>query len=68
MEMNHNPSPTSPKHLRVGVNAAMSDQAGLVKLLIEKGVFTLDEYTRSIADQMEIEQQMYEARLGVKLA
>lgn len=66
LEMNHNPAPTSPKHLRVGINAAMSDQCGLVRLLIAKGVFTEEEYTRSIADEMEREQQRYEERFGVK--
>ena len=37
IEMQHDDGPTSAKHLRVGINAAMSDQAGLVKLLIAKG-------------------------------
>ena len=44
LEMSRHAAPTEPKHLRVGVNAAMSDQAGLVKLLIAKGIFTEDEY------------------------
>ncbi len=51
---------TEPKHLRVGVNAAMSDHGGLVKLLIAKGVFTEEEYVAAIADQMEIEAASYE--------
>lgn len=60
-----------PKHLRVGINCAMSDQAGLVKLLIEKGVFTEAEYYKAIADQMEIEaedhRKMIEAETGAKI-
>jgi hypothetical protein len=48
----------------VGVNAAMTDQAGLVKLLIAKGVFTEDEYVDAIAASMEVEQQRYEKRLS----
>lgn len=64
MEMNHRSQPTSPKHLRTGLNAAMSDQGGLVTLLIEKGVFTRDEYERAIADAMERERERYEAHLS----
>jgi hypothetical protein len=53
---------TSPKHLRVGINAAMSDHAGLVHLLIKKGIFIEEEYIEAIADQMEEEQKQYERR------
>lgn len=59
MEMNINPGPTLPKHLRVGINAAMSDSAALVKLLVAKGVITDDEYYKAIADQMEEERDKY---------
>lgn len=44
-----------PKHLRVGVNAAMVDHSALVHLLIEKGVITEAEYTKRAADAMERE-------------
>lgn len=44
-----------PKHLRVGINAAMSDMSGLATLLIEKGVITLEEYEKAVADAMERE-------------
>lgn len=67
VQMHTHPDTTSPKHLRVGINTAMSDNAGLASLLIAKGVFTLEEYIHAIANQMEFEQQIYEARLGVKL-
>lgn len=63
MEMTHNPAPTSPKHLRVGVNAAMVDHAALAALLIAKGVFTEDEYVAALADAMEREQARYEQHL-----
>ena len=63
MEMNFHPSPTEPKHLRVGVNSAMSDMGGLATLLIEKGVITREEYTKAVADAMEREKQRYEAFL-----
>lgn len=63
VEMNYNSGPTDPKHLRVGVNVAMVDHAGLVKLLIDKGVFTEAEYREAITNQMNIEVEMYEHRL-----
>lgn len=63
MEMNWNPGPTDPKHLRVGVNTALSDQAGLVRLLIAKGLITEAEYIAAIADEMEREVVRYEERM-----
>jgi hypothetical protein len=53
---------TSPKHLRVGVNSAMVSHAALVKLLIEKGILTEEEYVKSQADAMEAEVALYEGR------
>lgn len=35
---------TEPKHLRVGVDMRAADAAGLARLLIDKGLFTLEEY------------------------
>lgn len=63
MEMNFNPQPTQPKHLRVGVNSAMCDHAALVRLLIDKGVITNDEYMTAIAEEMEREAERYQERL-----
>jgi hypothetical protein len=65
--MRRDPHETNPKHLRVGINAAMSDQRGLATLLIAKGIFTEEEYFEAIADSAEQEKQMYERELGVKL-
>lgn len=48
---------TTPKHLRVGVNSAMSEHAGLAWLLIKKGLISREEYLRSIADRMEEEAE-----------
>jgi hypothetical protein len=62
-EQQRDPSDGSPKHLRTGINAAMSDHCGLVKLLIEKGLISEDEYTKAIADEMEREKERYEVRL-----
>ena len=63
MEMERDPKPTSPKHLRVGVNVALCDHAALVRLLMEKGLITEEEYLSAIADQMEQERARYEVML-----
>jgi hypothetical protein len=57
----------SPKHLRTGVNSAQVGNAALARLLIDKGVITMDEYEAAQAAEMEAEQQRYEQRLGVHL-
>jgi hypothetical protein len=62
-EMHYRSQPTDPKHLRTGINAAMADMGGLVKLLIAKGVITEVEYTEAIAESMEAEKARYEAHL-----
>ncbi|WP_395175103.1 hypothetical protein [Roseibium alexandrii] len=56
----------TPKHLRVGVDMGKSDQAGLAKLLIDKGVITMTEYFKAMADQAEIEAEQYETELSVQ--
>lgn len=55
---------TSPVHLRVGVNAAMCDHAALVRLLMAKGLFTIEEYNKYLADEMEAEKKRYEDKIG----
>ena len=64
MEMNYREMPTQPKHLRVGINSAMTDHSGLVKLLINKGLITEDEYIEAIADAMVKEKERYEETLS----
>lgn len=63
-EMPIDPSATTPKHLRVGVNVAMSDHGSLARLLIAKGVISEAEYLAAIADGMEAEARKYEQRLS----
>jgi hypothetical protein len=58
------PSDTTPKHLRVGVNSAMVEHAGLAKLLVDKGVITEAEYFEAIISAMEDEVVLYERELG----
>lgn len=60
MKMNYDPDDTSPKHLRVGVNSALCDQAALVRLLVEKGIITQAEYEAAITDEMGREVERYE--------
>lgn len=52
-----------PKHLRVGVNSAMVDSAALAALLIEKGVFSQDEFEAMLARTAEAERDRYVARI-----
>lgn len=64
MEMNISPGPTSPKHLRVGINSALVDQGALAKLLVDKGVITSLEYAEACATMMEGEKERYEKDLS----
>jgi hypothetical protein len=64
MEQTIRADPTSPKHLRTGINCAMADHAGLAKLLISKGLFTEEEYFEAIAGAMEDEKRRYEELLS----
>lgn len=57
---------TGPKHLRVGVNVALSDHGALANLLIKKGVITQEEYLEEIVEFMRREVRGYEARLSEK--
>lgn len=56
---------TEPKHLRVGVNAAMTEHAALAFLLIKKGVITKEEYIEELRLAMNQELSLYEARYGI---
>lgn len=58
----------SPKHLRVGVNAAMCDHAALVGLLIKHGVISNEEYACAIRDQMRAEVERYEQEIREHLS
>lgn len=63
-EMQRNGAPTSNKHLRVGVNAAMVEHGALVRLLIDRGLFNEDDYEAALADAMEAEAKKYERRIS----
>jgi hypothetical protein len=54
----------SPKHLRVGVNSAKVEHGALVKLLVDRGLFTELEHMEAMATAMEEEKERYEKRLS----
>ena len=54
----------SPKHLRVGINSAQVNNAALARLLIDKGIITMDEYVEAVRVEMVHELERYEARAG----
>lgn len=56
-----------PKHLRVGIDMSKADMAGLVTLLIEKGVFTKDEYLAAITQSAEAEVEFQKQSLARNL-
>lgn len=58
------PSSGSPKHLRVGVNMALVEVGALAGLLIEKGLFTREEYDAALVKGLRQEVQQYEANLS----
>lgn len=69
MMMNYDTADTEPKHLRVGINSAMVSDAALVRLLIKKGLITMEEFQESLTEEMNREVERYEAQLlsmGIK--
>lgn len=64
VEFNKNKNDQTPKMLRVGINSAMSDQGGLATLLIQKGIITIDEYEKTVADAMQREADRYETEIN----
>lgn len=60
LEIENGSDCASPKHLRVGLNASKSDQAGLVRLLISKGIFTEEEYVEAVTDAINCELEREE--------
>jgi len=63
-ELERDPSSATPKHLRVGVNSALVNDAALVRVLIAKGVITEAEYAAAITEEMNAEVRRYEDRLS----
>lgn len=64
MNIDLDPRESAPKHLRVGVNSALLNQAAIARLLIARGVFTEAEYIEAITAEANKEAEMYEALLS----
>ena len=52
------------KHLRTGLDMRAADAAGLVHLLIRKGVFTLEEYVEAVRISANEEANSYEKQVS----
>jgi hypothetical protein len=52
---------TESKHLRVGVDSSFITHAGVALLLLEKGIFTLEEYEEAIRLHANNELARYES-------
>ncbi len=63
-KINLKQEPVSQKHLRVGVNSCLISNTALVRLLIQKGVFTIDEYGEELCKAAEREKEVYEDYLS----
>ena len=63
-ELGYDPSSGTPKHLRTGVNIAMTDLGSITRLLVSKGLLTIEEIDKALADGMEAEKQRYEKTLS----
>jgi len=63
-KMNYDEGETRPKHLRVGINSALVSTGALTKVLAEKGLITMEEYMKALADMMEKEVASYEKQLS----
>lgn len=63
-DVNANPNLRYHKHLRVGIDSAKVEHGALAALLIEKGVFTEDEYMDALIKGMEDEKARHEKILS----
>jgi hypothetical protein len=59
-----NPHTKDPKHLAVGNCMRASDHAALAALLMEKGIFTREEYEAALIDALKAEKARWEAYLA----
>ncbi len=55
------------KHERVGINGSRVQIGAITRLLIEKGVFTEDEYWATACEVMQEEIARYEKTLSLRL-
>jgi putative aminopeptidase FrvX len=64
LKMNWDEVEASPKHLRVGMNSALVSNGALVKLLIDKGLISEDEFYKELADFAERDVASYQAEVN----
>jgi len=57
------PKATSVKHLRVGVNNALINNAAIASLLMQKGIITEEEYLRELITWTEQDIERYREQL-----
>lgn len=67
IEFNPNKKSLEPKHLRVGLDMSKADQEGLATLLMQKGVFTHDEYVKALTDAAQREAIRHKQVLAAEL-
>lgn len=63
-KLEKDPSDTTPKHLRVGINSALVQDSALALLLMKKGIITEDEYFDAVNEAMEREVKEYREELS----
>lgn len=52
-----------PKHMRVAIDMRKADHTALVAILVDKGIFTMDEYMEYLRLSANEEVWLYEQRL-----
>ncbi len=63
MKMNYDPQETQPKHLRVGVNMAMSQIGAIQKILIDKGIISESDMFDVMTQFLQMEVDSYKENL-----
>lgn len=54
----------TPKHLRTGINVAMCETSALARILVAKGICTVEEYFEMVNAVLEEEVGRYQERLS----
>jgi hypothetical protein len=67
IEFNPNKTALEPKHMRVGIDMSKADMSGLVNLLINKGVISLEEYEQAITQSANMEATRHRIALADQL-
>jgi len=65
--MNPNKTAMEPKHMRTGIDMSKADMAGLVTLLISKGILTREEYAEAITQSAYEEAERQKAALALEM-